>query len=282
MIFGDHEFISASVTDQPPPPTLTEALPTVTDMSLTEAEPMETDSVPSAPSTSQAQVDSVPSTSQVSTESLPSINRVISQSEPSMSRVSPQQLLPLPKASARKPSNRRKVTSAIVTDTPEKERLESEIQERMDKKRKKPRAARKLCRQKEQESSTEEKELPKGVLGSDSDSPDEVNSDAEQEMTSTNVKPGVYVLAKFVTTKKTNKFYVGEIKSEVEGSYEVRFMRKVKESAASFVFPDKDDTDLINFNDIILVLGYPITLLGTKRAASKVMFRVDISGFPIE
>lgn len=167
-----------------------------------------------------------------------------------MRRVSPQQLLPLPKASTRKPSNRRKVTSAIITDTPEKERLEKEIQDRLNKKRKKPRAARKLSTQKQQDSSTEEEELPKGVLASDTDSPEEMD-ETEHEMATTDVKPGVYVLVKFVTKKKSSKFYVGEVKSEVGGSYEVRFMRKVKESAASFVFPDKDDIDWISFGDII-------------------------------
>lgn len=59
-------------------------------------------------------------------------------------------------------------------------------------------------------------------------------------------------------------------------------MRKVKDSAASFAFPDKEDIATINFHDIILIVGYPVAIVGTKRAASKIKFRVDLVGFDIE
>lgn len=52
----------------------------------------------------------------------------------STARNTPQQLLPLPKASPRKLSNRSKDKSAKITDTPEKLRLKTEISEREAKK----------------------------------------------------------------------------------------------------------------------------------------------------
>ena len=174
----------------------------------------------------------------------------------------------------------------VITDTPEKEGLENEIQEKRGKGTRIPAAVRKLPakrRAREPESSTDEdEELVKEFLGSDSDSTDNNQSETEQELASINVNPGVCVLVKFVTDKKRNKFYVGEVIAEVEAGYQVRFTGKIKDSAASFTLPDKEDIDSISFNDIILILSYPINVVGTKRAASKVMFRVDLGGFVSE
>ena len=43
-------------------------------------------------------------------------------------------------------------------------------------------------------------------------------------------------------------------------------MRKVKGSAASFTFSDQEDKDNITFDDIILILEEPVSVIGTKRA----------------
>ena len=133
-----------------------------------------------------------------------------------------------------------------------------------------------------QESSSEEEELAMEMLDTDSESPDDNESEADQELNTQNIKPGIYVLVKFVTSKQTNKFYVGETIAQTDANITVKFMRKVKDSAASFVFPEKDDIDTICLEDVILIQGYPVTIKGTKRAASKVMFRVDLGGFIIE
>ena len=59
-------------------------------------------------------------------------------------------------------------------------------------------------------------------------------------------------------------------------------MRKIKESTDLFTFSDKEDKDNGTLSDIMLILEEPVLLIGTKRAASKVMFQVDQSDFCIE
>ena len=53
-------------------------------------------------------------------------------------------------------------------------------------------------------------------------------------------------------------------------------MRKVIGTVASFAFPEKDDLDVIMLEDLILLLGDAVSVPGTKRAAGKVMFGVDL------
>lgn len=267
MIFQDHEFISASVTDQPLPSAITE-IEEQRNATVGETSISETVSPPALTPVRQSVPD---------------------EPQPSTSQITPQQILPLPKAGPRKPSNRRKVKSAIVTDTPEKERIEMENAERAAKKRPKVAASRRLSVKRKAstaavcDSSTEEEELAKEMVESDSDISEEENMElGEIDMECEDLKPGVYVLVRFITDKQNQKLYAGKIISKVNDYYEVRFMRKVKGSAASFMFPDKDDITSITFNDIILILGLPVNIAGTKRAASRVMFRVDLGGFIIE
>lgn len=260
-IFGDYDYISASVTDQPPP--TAEVPPHDADREI----------VPELPSTPT--VDAAV------------IMQQTTEPQPSTSRITPEQILPCPKAGPRKASNRRKIKSAIITDTPEKERLEAEMSERAAKKRPKPSGKEKRKPKRKLivsvESSTEEEELAKDMLDSDSDSPDEQQREGfAEENSSGNIEPGVFVLVKFITDKLSNKFYVGEVLSRTEDDFQVKFMRKVPNSAASFTFPERADISSVTFQDVILILGYPISITGTKRAASKVMFRVDLAGFTVE
>lgn len=314
MIFGDHEFVSASVTDQPilvdplateanqtqpgptgtsVPQTNTPAPPILTAQSRTStslAEPQPSTSsagsqpliVTADPQPSTSLQNLLPTTLSADTpaKQLPSST--------SLDRITPQQILPLPKAGPRKANNRRKVKSAIITDTPEKLRLEEEIKERDGKKRQKPKPAtqRKLYKRKLNDanySSEEEEEmLPKELVNSDSDSPDEEVDQIEEQVLDTSIEAGAYALVRFTTDKRSLKYYVGEILSVEDNELQLKFMRKVKGSAASFAFPEKDDVSTVDANDIILLLGQPINIVGTKRAASKVLFRVELSGFDIE
>ena len=59
-------------------------------------------------------------------------------------------------------------------------------------------------------------------------------------------------------------------------------MRKVIGTVASFAFPEKDDLDVIMLEDLILLLGDAVSVPGTKSAAGKVMFGVDLRDFAIE
>lgn len=110
--------------------------------------------------------------------------------------------------------------------------------------------------------------MRKELLASDSDNPDD--AEGEEGIAEATMKPGKYVLVKFVTDQRSLKYYVGLILSQY--LMNLKFMRKVKGLAASFAFPDTEDVSTISANSIILLLGQPVTVAGTKRAASKVMF----------
>ena len=53
-------------------------------------------------------------------------------------------------------------------------------------------------------------------------------------------------------------------------------MIRVIGAVASVAFPEKDDLDVITLEDVILLLGDAVSVPGTKRAAGKVMFGVDL------
>ena len=197
--------------------------------------------------------------------------------------VTPEQLLPLPKANRKRLSKRKKVKSAILTDTPEKQRLENEQNEKSNKNKEKApmKKMRKLKRTTiEKPCSDEDVVIP--VNESDLKIPEEKHVQENCLESAQAIVAGTYVLIKYVTKKNTNKLYVGQVKSLVKESFEVKFMRKVKGSAASFSFPETEDLDIVTFNDIVLVLGDPIAVLGTKRAASKLIFNNDLADFLIE
>lgn len=124
--------------------------------------------------------------------------------------------------------------------------------------------------------------MSKELVNSDRDSPDEDEDQMGEKVLDVTIKAGEYALVKFTTDKRSLKYYVREILSEGDNELQMKFRRKVKDSAASFAFPEKDDISTIDANDIILLLGQPINVVGTKRAASKVLFHVELSGFGIQ
>lgn len=242
QIFEDHEFAPAEVTDRP-----------LTEQDEENVEPIQLPQTPVA-----AEPD-----------------------EASTSHVTPAEILPLPKAGPRKKSTRRKVSSAILTDIPEKNRLEDSERES---KKKRP-VAKRLPKKKlvaTNEDSTSEEELAHNLLDSDTDSPDD-QSVHYQEPTADSVKVNSYVLVKYSTKRKTKIHYVGVVLKVDGENYEVNFMRKVKGSAACFMYPDMEDRDdCVKLTDIVLLLGNPTTVGGTVRAVKKVTFDVELTDYNIQ
>lgn len=286
LIFADHEFAPASVTDQPLEDVEADSSEGIIqpDISQEEARPSFVPSMPSTSQPSTSHVIRLPKTPQQPLTSPVTLSPA--EPQPSTSRVTPMQICPLPKAGPRKATNRKKKKSAILTDTPEKNRLEKEAEERKKKMQKKSgvpdkkKSVKRKAPAEAQDSSSEEEELAKELLASDSDSADEEQSQPDDS--TDNIKPGAFVLAKYVTAKRSNKFYVGQVKSVNDDVYELKFMRKVKGSAASFAFPEEEDIERIMFDDIILVLGEPTSIVGTKRVCGKIMFSIDLSAFSVE
>ena len=115
-------------------------------------------------------------------------------------------------------------------------RLKQEIKERESKKRQKPKPAvkKKLCERRGNYSSDEERDvLSKELVNSDSDSPDEEVDLTDELVLDASMKVGEYALVKFTTDKRSLKYYVGAILSVGDKELLMKFMGKVKGSAAS-------------------------------------------------
>lgn len=259
-IFGDHEYMPASVTDRPNPEPNAEP----------NAEPITAPLTPTA---------DTPTLIRTRDEILDSNDKV----------VTPQEILPLPKAGPRNATKnrRKKARSAILTDTPEKLRLEEEQRERSAK-RKVPAKKRKTGKQSTKsaaaEDSTSEEELATEMLDTDSDSVDEEPvHNVPAPPTNESIKINMHVLVKYTTQRKTNIYYVGAVIGKSNDFYKVNFMQKAKGSAASFMYPEKEDVDdRVKLEDIVMDLGNPISVGGTSRSVSKVMFTVDLSNLNVQ
>ncbi|KAK9703621.1 hypothetical protein QE152_g29243 [Popillia japonica] len=85
---------------------------------------------------------------------------------------------------------------------------------------------------------------------------------------------GDLVLVKF-STKKTTKYYVGQIKEiENHDDYRVKFLRK-KTDSQLFYYPDIEDMGNVTASDIMKLR--PKQLEGTARTSSLILFSVNLS-----
>ena len=260
-IFTDDEFQPAEVTDQP-----------MEDPNSAGVEPPSTpiNLAPGTPSTSTSAVISIPH-AQTS-----GVEKVTTLTKPIIS-VTPEQILPLPKARARKPSNRRKVKCAILTDTPEKNELENAQKQKEKKTRKK----KKLTESDEEDAYATQLENEM-VLATDSESADDNETEMPTIVTANSVTKGSHVLVKYQTARKTKIYYAGVVLAVDADKYEINFLHKVKGTAASFIYPETEDRDNIDLESITMVLGDPVSVGGTSRSVARVMFQVDLSGFNIQ
>ncbi|KAK5648397.1 hypothetical protein RI129_003289 [Pyrocoelia pectoralis] len=93
----------------------------------------------------------------------------------------------------------------------------------------------------------------------------------------TNIQKGEFVLLKFAT-KKTLKFFVGQIEEEPSGSeFLVNFLKMTPRQ--EFVFPHQKDNSHISADDIVRKLPAPETKMGTARSSSFFKFSVNFHGY---
>ena len=85
-----------------------------------------------------------------------------------------------------------------------------------------------------------------------------------------------YILVKYAT-KKTVRHYVGQVKAIRNEEFEVRFLKKLLGS--KFVFPDKDDEDFVDKENIILKLPKPFVSGATQRSIRQLSFNLDLSQY---
>lgn len=287
LVFTDDDFVASSVIQ-----TITPPLP-------------ENSTSGNLPSTSTDTVDSI-------TENLPDTSKddhitivyrltpkKVTEGEGQASGpkgvITPEEVRPYPKGEAQmKKGGRPKGKSKVLTETPEKNRIEEETRNRLEKKRK---LASKVVKFKPKSKSTKKLSLPDS---SDSECLDEISlhdeSDCEnlaqllahttseiEELIDLEMSEEIvlqvndFVLVEFAG-KKTKVMFVGQIEAlEEEGmSYKVKFMRK-KDDSWKFYFPEKDDISSIEKSDIKLKLPQPSISGGTARAVSAMTFPINFT-----
>ena len=203
---------------------------------------------------------------------------------------SPEVVRPYPKAAARKTAGRgrRKGRTMVLTDTPVKSQLESELAEREAKKlkakrtlklspvAKRPKAAK---AQPQQESSSDDDEVLANLL--DHDTSDEELSDEEPVQPllpeDTSFSVGNYVLVKF-SSKKSTQHSVGKLLYIFTSQKKVR-AKFLKPAKKGFLDPEEEDIYDVSIDDIIMKLPQPTPSGGTLRASQFFSFSVDLTSF---
>lgn len=174
-----------------------------------------------------------------------------------------------------------------MTATPEKNRLE---EQQMEKERKQrlveERKLRNIAKKKVAthvgkvfSEETSENEI-ENCCEESYDSPMEAEEDEESknsEWIPTDTLEGDYVLVTFAT-KKTIKFFVGQIETKMsESEFLVNFFKKTGRNVV--VFPDQKDDSQISLSDIVRKLPAPEKNAGTGRSTLLFKFSVNFDGY---
>ena len=196
----------------------------------------------------------------------------------------PDQIIPLPHIGPRSTSKvtvRKKVKVAILTDTPEKKRLEEEHAQRQSKKKgaskprlgKQPKTKKRKVKVPDSDSDENDDVVP---LESDSESCSESAEEVEE-----GIKAGDFVLVRYKLEKKREQFYVGEVETVCDEEVTCSFLQKKSGDGLFFVYPDKADVDTIPSTDIVLHLGKPKQSGSSGRALKYLSFGIDFSKYNV-
>lgn len=203
--------------------------------------------------------------------------------------VSPEVFKGYPKAGERKVkiSQRKRATSCIPTDTPEKEKIEMKYMEKKEKenmKKKKQAATKNLF-------SKKRKTIPKDISSDEEDEEISLNDDSDGEATAwvpeaepsgfeeldKDPEPDDFVLVQFKA--KNDVFYIGKVVElkELSNDIVVNFLRKSTKFDGHFIFPTIPDVAIIPLNDIKMILPRPSLLGNTKRLQSYYKFEINFN-----
>ncbi|KAI4463171.1 hypothetical protein MML48_4g00008076 [Holotrichia oblita] len=195
-------------------------------------------------------------------------------------KITPAIVRPFPKiAERRKKGKREPGKSRIMTDTPERDRLEEKENEKNIKKTKNVRRklvcevqTKKVLNNKRKkiedfESSSSDSDLSPTFNESDDDISDDL--DDVKELSKDSIKERDFVLVKF-PVKNIIVHFVGQILKTMENKFEVKFLRR-KGLSSTFYFPTIDDISVSSIDDIIAKL-VPSSHVGTARTLSYFRF----------
>lgn len=200
--------------------------------------------------------------------------------------ITPEHIRPFKKAAARKKTGGRKpARTRILTDTPEKNELELNLQ-----KRKKPPPKKKGPQRK-----TKRKEIPKEKEDeSDSnddgheiqlcDTSDDDLEDNQEDPDLSDVTINSFVLVKYASGDgHVDHYYAGQVVAlPNETQVKTKFLRCNTKGNATFRFPEKEDIATHDKDEIVLILPTPVATGGTSRCANCLKFLIDLSCYKLQ
>ncbi|KAK4887561.1 hypothetical protein RN001_003832 [Aquatica leii] len=161
-----------------------------------------------------------------------------------------------------KNSQRKRATSIIPTDTPEKDKIEMKWIEK-----------KKSYNEDEDElslhdDSDDDVETHVWILEVEPSGFEELDKDPD---------PNDFVLVQF-NAKKEMVFYVGKVvqTENLKNEIEVIFLRKARKFTGHFVFPNIPDISMVSTEDIKMILPPPTLLGSTKRLQSYYKFEINV------
>lgn len=206
--------------------------------------------------------------------------------------LSPEAVRPFPKAAPRTGrKGRKKGSSRILTDTPEKCAIEAAYLERikrkpvpfnLGKRKSTPKKSKKKKTLQHNQSDGnislhDDSDMDASDGGSDPDFNDFVH-EGENSLRKENLNERDYVLVKCHSTKNNVEIYfVATIKRKDENMFFVSFMKK--KFGYKFFFPEKEDQSFVPITDVVKKLPKPCPTAGTSRTAALLNFNFDFSKF---
>lgn len=302
-IFTDDDFASSSVTDRPEP-------------RENEQTPKTSNHIEPQPGSSGIEHSSEPTANDNSQEltveeQIPETASIISQESlveertppPLCPHKTPEDIRPLAKAPPRKRrqmGERKRVTTKILTDTPNMIEIKEDFMKREAKQKIKSRVNQvkknlsiekviktckkvRLAKKKKEIFEDESDSVSDDVLSTSSEEITDIEDQMDNEFEEQNFCQGVthvndYVLVSF-RSKKTVRHYVGQVIEIDTGTEECRinFMRR-KGLSYHFIYPDVTDESYVPIMDTIK-LPPPCFVGGTVRSERKLSFSVNFSKY---
>lgn len=210
-------------------------------------------------------------------------NQSYSVAGPSTSKllISPAIIRPHPKAAPRKSSNRGrpKGRSCILTDTPEKNRIE-ELKMAQSKKIKKVEflgKKKKLLQSSSSESETE-MNITSGESEYSSEDFDDENNQPETPSLE-NINKGMFMIVQ-LRGKKSIKKFVAEVVDITNENFGVKYLKRV--TGTEKFYRAEDTIYDVAKEDVVLLLPTPLDIVGSTRQSQYITFSLNLSCHKIE
>lgn len=185
-------------------------------------------------------------------------------------QITPESVRPYPKVQQprKKMQGRKRGKSRILTETPEKLRIEEETKLREKKKEAQEKNKHKFLAQQlfpqikkprlhTDYASSEDEDNPEEMPQSDSDLEEKEFLAKPRSPNMITLQSGTYVVVK-LSSKKSSKHFVGLLmnKNSME-DYTIKFMKRKDGSPNGFIWPQIDDQSIVSFEEVIGVLDQP-------------------------